>query len=502
MKKFMQEKRFSVDLWTVVLMLLALTLLAPLLVHSYAGSFSRYMADDYCKAATFQENGLLRSQVLLYRDWTGRFSATFAINVANAAGPQAVGYVPFLVLLLWVAVSIPTATQVAKMLSVPNPVAVGTILALLIIVFFVGGAPSLDQILYWLTGVFTYTLPLILVTVYCGLVLSAWGNPRKGKARVGLLYAGAGVMFVAGGFSETHVAAQSGVLSLAILLLAIRNVGYLRNPRVSILYAGLAGSLAAMAVVALAPGTSVRLASQLALGVRQPDSLAVLIKILMQSTLHFVSESIKWVPVPIWFLSVAVPAVLAILFQPVRVEDTEGKWYRTLALLLVLIPLGGLVAIAFSLAPGVYVFGSLPPQRALATPFLLLAVAVASWSYVAGLVIRPPGSAAGSQMRRALSLLCLLVLAVSTLPPLRLAKQEYNRVGELKAFASAWDVRHRNILSAVGSGISALDVTPLPNRAGLLFIKPDPKMWVNRCMARYYGVKSITASPLSARQAQ
>ena len=48
----------------------------PLLVLMYLGSFSRFLADDYCTNATLVGRGFLGSQAYWYLSWSGRYSFT------------------------------------------------------------------------------------------------------------------------------------------------------------------------------------------------------------------------------------------------------------------------------------------------------------------------------------------------------------------------------------------------------------------------------------------
>src|ERR1051326_9015731 len=65
---------------------IAIALLAtPLLAHAYLGFFTRYMADDYCTAASARD-GLLAMQKHFYLGWSGRFAFTFTIGLVESLG--------------------------------------------------------------------------------------------------------------------------------------------------------------------------------------------------------------------------------------------------------------------------------------------------------------------------------------------------------------------------------------------------------------------------------
>src|SRR5512142_1126962 len=83
--------------------LAAFASMAVLLMHGYLGSYSRFMADDYCSAAESLRLGILRAAWFWYRTWTGRYSANVLDAIFGALGPGVTPVVTALVLALWLA---------------------------------------------------------------------------------------------------------------------------------------------------------------------------------------------------------------------------------------------------------------------------------------------------------------------------------------------------------------------------------------------------------------
>ncbi len=75
-------------------LILILLLAAPVATFAYAGTFSRYMADDYCTASSLQSVGLLKSQIDSYTQWSGRFAFTLSVSLAEAVGPSLARLLP------------------------------------------------------------------------------------------------------------------------------------------------------------------------------------------------------------------------------------------------------------------------------------------------------------------------------------------------------------------------------------------------------------------------
>ena len=89
------------------------------------------------------------------------------------------------------------------------------------------------------------------------------------------------------------------------------------------------------------------------------------------------------------------------------------------------------------------------------------------------------------------ALLPLLVLA-AVLPA---TVRELGRHDELSAYASAWDRRDLQIEAARAAGERDLVIEKLERGRPDLEIPPDATHWVNRCVADYYGVDTVSARP-------
>ena len=168
--------------------------------------------------------------------------------------------------------------------------------------------------------------------------------------------------------------------------------------------------------------------------------------------------------------------------------------------LVVLAPAGLLVVLLACMVPVYYALGADPPGRALVVPqyLLICALAFAAWlagAYVASRLAAKIGQArlmAWSGMAG-----CLVVLALAVGPvtsSTRLASQ----FDSDRAYAAAWDALDNQIRAEHASGNQDMTVQRL-NATGtvqnLEFFGPDRQDWLNECVARYYGVNSISATP-------
>jgi hypothetical protein len=105
----------------------------------------------------------------------------------------------------------------------------------------------------------TYIAPLIIMTVYVG-ILFRMGASVRSRHRLIFLILSACLTFIAGGFSETYAALQMGGLFLAIFACLISSQD-LPKRILPLLAAGFAGAILAAFVLILAPGNEARIAS-------------------------------------------------------------------------------------------------------------------------------------------------------------------------------------------------------------------------------------------------
>jgi len=85
------------------------------------------------------------------------------------------------------------------------------------------------------------------------------------------------------------------------------------------------------------------------------------------------------------------------------------------------------------------------------------------------------------------------LLVALIIHPIRAAPRVYALRYEYQAFAQRWDVRDILIREAVSHGETDLVVVQLDAPGGIGEYKGNPRDWINRCVARFYGLHSIIA---------
>lgn len=222
--------------------LLLAALLAPLAVHAYNGSFSRFIADDYCMAGDVRAWGVVGASLRWFDGIAGRYSQAFVYNSAVALGPGFAGLLPALLLAGWLAALTWAAFQAARLLNLRRPLLAAALTAAALAYAALDGAPALIQSLYWTSGAIPYLLPLLLLTLLLGVLLRC---ARRGCGPLAIT--GAGLLaFAAGGFSEPYLLFQAAALALLAALVWFTPR---RRALLPLLLAALAGTAAALFIV-------------------------------------------------------------------------------------------------------------------------------------------------------------------------------------------------------------------------------------------------------------
>ena len=470
--------------------LIVVGLLVPLAGHAWLGSYSRYIADDYCTAGMLQRFGFWGSQAYWYRSWSGRFTFTLLANLTHLAGPWLTRWLPSMAIVLWLLTLGAFARRWTRELRTTPPHAAVDALAALPLFLTLEGTPNPYQSLYWQTGMLTYALPLILATLYLWSILGLSGTREVHKRRSRLETLASGLFaFFAGGFSETYVSLQTAALA-ACLAFAVTMLRGPQRVRVSrFVIAGLIGSALAMALIVVAPGSDVRRSLM-----PPPPGLLELISNTLRDWWIFVYRVAKY-QTALLSLALLVPAWLG--YQTVPDEEAHridwrnrDVWVRLLGL-----PMITALLVMVPFAPSEYAISSYPDERVIITQEYVHFMGIVCWAYSTGhlarALVHPPWiRKTAAVFVIGVSLLAILGLSVWT------ALQQVRAAAPFaQSYAVAWEARDRTLTTAADDGIDALAVPPLRHMGGLAEIEPDPDTWVNVCLAATYGLRSVTALP-------
>jgi hypothetical protein len=419
----------------------------PLLAYASVGWYARYVADDYCWAGVLRTHGFLQAQVHWYTLYSPRYAFTFLVNLVEIAGPAIVPFLPAAALGVWLVALTWTLTQLRLRLSS------ALLLAELVAFATLHTAPDVAQSLYWQTGMLTYLLPLILLTILCGWIAQTLRR-QVGPLALGVCTA---LTFVAGGLSETYLIPQNVGLTLALLVAVAA-----RHRRAALLLgAALLGGVLSLAVIVLAPATTSRVGGE-------PADLWLSLSAAIATAALQVGRLVRHFP-HVVVLCLAAPILLRV---PALLPTRR-----------VLLIATGIVAITlpFCYFPSFYASNGNPPARSLIVPGCLL---------IAYLVC------VGASIRINLfeSRRLAVAAAVLALVPIAGTLSIVPEHASAAEYAALWDREDHNIRAAREAGHRELIVSPRPRYLGEGFVSTDKGDWFNACVARYYGLDSIAAS--------
>src|SRR6266540_1372078 len=136
----------------------------PLAAHAYAGTFSRYVADDYCAGYIFHDYGLIGGQRWFYMNWGAVPTTLFLMAVTEPAGARLTPFLPGFAIALWIAAGTWTIRGITARIGHPLTLAASLLIAELVAFVTIADAPNVIQSLYLRIPLFEYVGPLILAT--------------------------------------------------------------------------------------------------------------------------------------------------------------------------------------------------------------------------------------------------------------------------------------------------------------------------------------------------
>jgi len=456
----------------IFLWLLLALFCAPLLIHVYLGSYSRFIADDFCSSAVARSQGIFRGAIYWYSNWNGRFSANFLDSLFGYLGPAATPFATGLVITAWLVVLAIAVGQIKRGLLENWIIAAMVLFGLLYVI------PQVGQSLYWGQGMRSVVPPLILGTVYVALI----AKKSKSTDRAGLLLLiTAGLLtFIAVGFAETYFAVQTAAIVFALAIPAVFKIYAPANRRTYflLLIAGLAGSLAGGLLMFVAPGNKFRQSP-----FPPPPAVPELLRISMRGLLEFFELVVlapgKWY---IWVGLILSGFIFGLqVFQPREGSGRRDIWT------LVWLPVVGFVLLLACWVPMAWGTSLTLGYRTFIIPAYVLVCLVTCWAYLAGQLCR----SAFASFTPVVATAVIILLAFGILAA-NVSREMWQQRSLFAGYARRWDEREQIIERAKTQGLTYAVVPGQSNWAALDEVEVDPKnTWLTKCMHDYYGINVI-----------
>lgn len=464
-----------------VLALMVVSLILSLLPFIYTGIYARYQADDYCFASSRLQYGYFGALVDWYTLNSNRFSAMLTIGLIDPLRVIGMQILPGLLVTGMLGGLYLLINSLRNWLGWRIGRIEVFILAGMTTFFTAYTAPDRFQSFYWRSGSVTYTLPVVLLSLILAFLI--WLDKKKLDGRRFAL-ASMGLFLITlftGGFSETTAAFQTSVFGLLFLLAAWRTQREDKKRRLLLLGSTIAGLMAAMVIMILSPANTFRLSTM-----PEPPGLFRLIYLSLRFGLGFIVNTLQEVPLPV-LLSFLFAFSLALMGNWKDIHPRQWGW------LFWAIPAAAFTLVVAICAPSAYGESAYPELRALLPARWTLTIAGIAWFYLLGMIYQNQMTKRPHNMFMIKPKLVAMVIVLLCFYPMRAALLTVAAVPAYQTRAQAWDARASDIERQKSAGVMELTVQAVDSYGRIRELSSNPKLWVNRCAAIYYGVDRITA---------
>ena len=450
---------------------------APLVIHIYLGSYSRFIADDFCSSAVAHSQGIFRGSIYWYLNWNGRFSSNLLDSLFGYLGPAATPFATGLVVTAWFIVLVIAVSQIVEKLLE------SAIIAAMVLFVVLDVLPLVGQSLYWGQGMRSVVPPLILGTLYVALL--AKRSKSQDRTSLLLLITSGLVTFIAVGFAETYFAVQTAAMVFALVIPVAfkRYAPPNRRSYFLLLIAGLAGSLAGGLLMFVAPGNKFRQSA-----FPPPPAIPELLSISLRGLNEFF-DVVVLAPGKryIWMGLICAGFIFGLqALQPREGSGRRDVWS------LVWLPVVGFVLLLACWVPMAWGTSLTLAYRTFIIPAYVLVCLVICWSYIAGQLCRSAYVSFAQRIPAVASALPLIVLLAFGILAVNISREMWRQRSLFIGYARRWDEREQMIQRAKSQGLPYAVVLRQHNWAALDEIAVDPKItWLTKCVDEYYGINVI-----------
>jgi hypothetical protein len=464
-----------------IMALMVIVLVLSILPFIYTGTFSRYQADDYCFSSSLIQNGYLGALKDSYQTWSNRFSTILVIGLIDPLKVIGLRILPGVLISGMLGGLYLLIRELKKRMEWKLGRTEYFILAAMITFFTVYTAPDQFQSFYWRSGSITYTLPVVILPFLLALILRANSQTETPQ---GLLLMGGSIFLLAllnGGFSETTAAFQTVIFGLLFGWVLLKAPQEKKKQKLALLLCAISGVIAAMIIMILSPGNAVRLENMPA-----PPGLFMLIYLSFRFAAGFVVNTIQGSPLPV-VISFILAFTLAMLSSWKDISLRGWTW------LFWGIPVGAFLLVVAVCAPSAYAESAYAEARAFLPARWVLTLAGIAWFYLLGIVYQTWRYKNPKYQLIKEQTFIAFIIVLSSFYVMRGALVTLGSIPDYQARAKAWDTRAARIEQQINTGILDIETTELDSFGRIRELSDNPKLWVNKCAAIYYGVNSITA---------
>lgn len=443
-----------------------------LLAYGLRGFYVRLIADDFCFAYLNKKHGIIQAQWYIYTHLHGKFTYNFFASILH----NQITYLPLLTLVIWLIILYWTFKQFGYLLNLSISKNQLVLMSQLTIFSHLWSVPDIGQSFYWHNGRASYTLPLILFSLYIGLVARYLKKPSYITLFISVI-----VIFFAGGSSEMFAVFQVVLLLITIFFmlwnLKIRQI-HITKKHFILFISSIFAALLSIYIIFLSPGRVIRQSQN-----PQIPNISIPFALSFGYSLLFISSVIFKIYKYLMATYFTFLIIIYIYRKPQNTNQFSIKKSSSLSILFALTFL--VVMICFSVP--LYAIFQAPPARSMAIPnFMIIGIAI-YLGYVFAIHMMNNKLFKTNYLRILIIIgaIFLIMGPLFTMIQILFHQPQYN------TYIRNWDIQEQLIANQKKAGKKNLVLQPLGNTFGLEDIQTNTQHWVNRCMSEYYNVHTI-----------
>jgi len=469
----------------IALLIFSITGLAIILANSF---FTRPFADDFCVVNSVNSQSFLEYIINDYMGFMGKISYIVLTGITAKMGLWAYQIMPIFFILSFYFIVNWASFPCFKYYYSESPILGAASFSSLFILLLFNSLPDLFESVFWNAGSVNYLAPIILFTLLAGFFIRLIVNSQRSQSW--FIFPIILITFFAGMFSEIY-----SMLQITIYFILI--VGLYRIPSKStkkfvklFAFAGLLIAIISFLIVYFAPGNAGR---QAASHQKTPTALLQMpllsIKHILVVFYEFIVLGSKVWIIPMFLIPFGFGALsqqnLEVNHQkPVTLKSLINQgWVRFILLIGILVLFLTFIAVL----PTTYIQGTYPPRRAMIVLFYFILLGIMIIMYTLGKNITFVSKLFHIifQNHKKRHFLLTFILIISILVFKFGTLQNLSWLNTQRHSAQAWDQRHQILIDLSHKGVTSVTYPGLDL---------NPKYWVNRCLATYYGFETISGS--------
>lgn len=462
--------------YKIVIWISTLTFFFAIAAYMKLGSYTYYLADDYCEAVRVNSSNPIQAVIERYSDgaWraANRYSNITFVGFSEMLGKNSIPVTIILMMSLWLIGLCCSIYQTRKLFNINWHISFDLFFGSLLTFFSFLLAPSLFQTVYWRSSMMTHFAPLAFVSLLFAFVIKQMRNPQPPSKLVYVFILCSA--FLIAGFSEPPTTTLLTVLFLLLFSMWRWDHSLNKSRQLALLGFFFIGILLGFFLMLFSPAIT-DVASE-----KSQSMIQVLFNSFNYAFL-FIQDSLKTIPLPL-LLSFSIPFLLIFSFN----QNIEINSKHLLKIILIA-PIIMWLLIAAGFSPSVFGQGfPVERMRFLARVLIIITLILEGIAF-AFLLPKP-------NQRITQTISFTLFAIISIIYPIRTAISiiTYD-LPEYSERARLWDLRESYIHRRIAEGQIDLVIPGFSGIYGIKEIDDNPEHWINSCVAQFYNVNSVRA---------